>query len=238
MELGTTWSGCSCPWQGGWNYVVLKVPCNPNHSMIHLILKEMGSWFGQTKHRVNSLILLTAPPLPMGGTQSAASDEETSAEDAWNLGSTWEPHPERSQDFLKGLRTSWKVSGLTQVEVASAQEVMCDLKERRTDWGYLGAGEQSVWIQGRTLGTLRNSCPGEAGVMETESSPSMGLYQIFYISTNCKDSSGTPKNENRASSLWRLSNLRPSIRWEPIPCITLNEWHLRNKQNNQKKRKP
>ena len=34
--LWATWStgNCPCPWQGGWNLMIYKVPSNPNHSMI------------------------------------------------------------------------------------------------------------------------------------------------------------------------------------------------------------
>ena len=36
MGLWTTWSSgrCPCPWQGGWNMLIFKVPFNPNHSML------------------------------------------------------------------------------------------------------------------------------------------------------------------------------------------------------------
>jgi len=33
--LWATWAGgrCPCPWQGGWNEMIFKVPFNPNHSI-------------------------------------------------------------------------------------------------------------------------------------------------------------------------------------------------------------
>ena len=36
MGLWATWSGgrCPCPWQGGWNQMIFKIPSNRNHSMI------------------------------------------------------------------------------------------------------------------------------------------------------------------------------------------------------------
>ena len=39
MRLWATWSSgrCPCPWQGRWNWMIFKVPSNPNHSMILLL---------------------------------------------------------------------------------------------------------------------------------------------------------------------------------------------------------
>jgi len=43
-EHGATWSGgrCPCPWQGGWNTMIFKVPYNPDHPMIPLA--DKGSY--------------------------------------------------------------------------------------------------------------------------------------------------------------------------------------------------
>lgn len=37
MEFGVwTWSSerCHCPWQGGWDWMICKIPSNPNHTLI------------------------------------------------------------------------------------------------------------------------------------------------------------------------------------------------------------
>ena len=60
MRLWATWSGgsCPCPWQGGWNEIIFKVPSKPNNSVFLWFLCCPVAWertnpsFNSSRHHM------------------------------------------------------------------------------------------------------------------------------------------------------------------------------------------